>query len=231
MLTPRFWGCLVVVGLGSLVMPCTVLASSIGLSVGTGGVTAAYTVPVAERLQTRFHAAFFKLERDATAGDLDYQVTFKNHQAGVLLDLHPFAGSFRLSTGLMLSDFGLDLAASYADEDVVIGDNTYSGRLQLTGETTYNRVAPYAGLGWASAPGDSGLSFVADIGVIVIGEGNLDLDASGTVSKVGTSLQNIPVESFAEFQEDLERERQKAENDIRDFTFFPLINLGLSYAF
>jgi hypothetical protein len=231
MFTSRLCTWIGVAGLGGALLASPAEAANVGLTLGTSGLGADLTVPVAERIQTRFHLAFLKVDREATASDVDYDVTFKNHQAGVLLDYHPFAGGLRLSTGLMLSDFGLDLSADYADENVEIGDNTYEGELHLEGQTTFNRVTPYVGFGWASTPTETGLSFVADIGVIMIGEGNLDLEATGTVSQVGTALQDIPVETFAEFQEDLEKERQKAEDDIQDLTLFPVINLGLSYAF
>lgn len=213
------------------------LADNAGITVGTSGLAADWTVPVGQQLQTRVHLSYLKADVDEESDDVKYAIQFDNVQLGVLLDWHPLDGGFRVSGGLVTADFEFDMSAD-AQSDYKLGDDEtqYTGNLRLDGGLDFNRVAPYVGVGWGAAVGETGLSFVADIGVLLIGKPTLGLDASGTacegtgdVCNVG-SLQ-VDVAANAQFQRDLEEERIKAQKDLEDFSFYPVINLGMSYAY
>lgn len=207
-----------------------VFANNLAFTVGTDGASADWTMPVSQRLQTRLHFSYLKIDVDQTSKDIDYKVAFDNVMLGALLDWHPFSGGFRLSGGLLAGDFGIDMNAKGQDE-YEVGDNTYVGDLKLDGSLDFNRVAPYVGFGWGAAVGETGLSFVADIGVLMIGTPSLSLDAQGTVAKKDQPDITLDVDADAEFQQDLEKQRVKTEKDVKDFNLYPVINLGLSYAF
>ncbi len=210
------------------------MADNVAVTLGTGGLTADWTVPVASKLQTRLHFSYMKLDTDQESDDIDYTIEFDNVLLGVLLDWHPFNGGFRLSGGLAASDFGVDMEADSQDE-YDVGDNKYVGALSLDGSLDFNSVAPYLGFGWGASVGETGLSFAADIGVLLIGEPTLSLDASGTASQIDPDTGEVgitlDVAANAEFQQDLEKERVKAEEDLDSISFYPVINLGVSYAF
>lgn len=210
------------------------VADNVAVTVGTGGLTADWTLPVAQQLQTRLHLSYLKLDTDQESDQIEYTVEFDNVQLGVLLDWHPFSGGFRLSGGLVAADFGVDMKAD-SQERYDVGDSTYTGDLSLDGTLDFNRVAPFLGLGWGASVGETGLSFAADIGVLLIGEPTLSLDASGTASQIdpdtGEAGLTLDVDANAEFQRDLETERVKAEEDLDSISVYPVINLGLSYAF
>lgn len=211
------------------------LADSVGVTLGTGGLGAEWTMPVSERVQTRLNLSYMKLDADEESDGIEYAAEFDNVLLGALLDWHPFAGGFRLSTGMVLADFGIDLSAKTQDEPYEIGDNEYTGDLRLDGAVDFNNVAPYFGLGWGSSVGETGLSFVANLGVLLIGKPTVSLDASGSVSQIdpdtGVAGLTLPTDAFPEFQQDLQKERRNAEQDLEDFTFYPVLNLGMSFAF
>lgn len=210
------------------------VADNVAVTLGTGGLTADWTVPVASQLQTRLHFSYLKLDTDQESDDIDYTIEFDNVLLGVLLDWHPFNGGFRLTGGLAASDFGVDMAADSQDE-YDVGDNKYVGALSLDGSLEFNSVSPYIGFGWGAAIAETGLSFAADIGVLLIGEPTLSLDASGTASQLDPDTGEVgitlDVSANAEFQQDLEIERVKAQEDLDSISFYPVINLGVSYAF
>ncbi len=210
------------------------LADSVGVILGTGGVGAEWTMPVSERVQTRVALSYLKVDADEESDDIEYSAEFDNIALGVLLDWHPFAGGFRMSAGMALADFGIDLQANAQEEPYEIGDNEYTGDLQLDGAVDFNKVAPYFGIGWGASVGETGLSFVTNLGVLLIGKPTVSLDASGSVSQLdesGNPGQTLAVNAFPEFQQDLQKERNNAEQDLEDFSFYPVFNLGMSYAF
>lgn len=211
-------------------MSTPALADSVGVTVGTGGLGAEWTMPVSERLQTRINLSYMKLDADEESDGIEYSAEFDNVILGALLDWNPFSGGFRLSTGMALANFGFDLSANTQDEPYEIGDNEYTGDLRLDGSVDFNNVAPYFGLGWGASVGETGLSFVANLGVLLIGQPTVALDASGSVTQVESGL-TLPADAFPEFQQDLQKERRNAEKDLEDFSFYPVLNLGMSYAF
>lgn len=217
-----------------MLLAAPAVADNVAVTVGTGGLAADWTTPVSDSLQTRVHFSYLKLDTDQESDDIDYTIEFDNVLLGVLLDWHPFGGGFRLSGGLAASDFGVDMEAD-SQEEYEVGDNKYTGALQLDGNLDFNSVAPYLGFGWGASVKETGLSFSADIGVLLVGEPTLSLDASGTATKLdpvtGAPGLTLDVSANAEFQQDLEKERVQAEEDLDSFSFYPVINLGVSYAY
>ena len=84
----------------------------------------------------------------------------------------------------------------------------------------YPDFAPYAGVGYTSNRGGSGLSFVVDAGVMFQG-GSLV-----TLTSNGGGLSADPT-----FQADLDRERADIKRDVDNLRFFPVVKLGVAYRF
>jgi hypothetical protein len=207
-------------------------APAFNVTVGTTGVGIEWEQPLHPRLSVRAVASYAQLDRDDEGGDIDYSAELTAGGAAVLLDWHPFAGAFRVSGGLMASALGLELE-SKARGEYEIGDRTYSSSdLRLDGDVEYAPVAPYVGIGWGRRADASGWSMTAELGVLLVGDPSLTLDASGHVSAADINGGSaVDVGSSADFQQDLERERIELEDDIDDFSIYPVLNLGVSYAF
>ena len=211
--------------------PHTVLAeNAVNATVGTSGLGLEWSTPLHAKLRVRGLVSYATLERDETEEGIDYTIEFESANIGAILDWHPFAGTFRLSTGLISTSFGLDLESSTSQTDFDIGNSTYTGtNLKLVGDAEFNPVAPYLGFGWASSLARSGLYFSGDLGVMFIGEPKIALNASGQVSQGGGPA--FDVRSNPLFQADLEIERQQLEDELEDFSLWPILNFGIGYRF
>lgn len=181
------------------------------------GVEAGYRAT--DYFGVRTNANFFGLSRGTTIDSLRYDADLRLQSFGILADLHPFAGSFRLTGGLRINNNRGDLSATPAG-NVTIGNTSYSpadiGRLD--GRVEFNTVAPYAGLGWGTTLFSPNLYLGADIGVMFQGSPKVFLASSG-----GLATQ--------QFQSDLERERQSIQDKAKDYRFYPVISISIGYRF
>src|SRR5438093_93039 len=97
----------------------------VGVKAGTLGFGADLTGRINNWLSVRgsVNAANFSHTYDKT--DIRYDGDFRLGAAGVLLDVHPFGGNFRLTGGLMKNRNELRLRAT-PTSDVEIGGTTYT---------------------------------------------------------------------------------------------------------
>jgi len=204
--------------------------NAINTTVGTTGLGLEWASSLHPKLRVRGVLSYLTFERDETEEGIDYTIDFESNNLGAILDWHPFSGTFRLSAGLVSTNFGLDLESDSSQTSFEIGDNTYIGSLKLEGETDFNPIAPYAGFGWASNLSRSGLYFSAEVGVLFIGKPKISYDASGLVrDQSGGPV--FDVGANPQFQADLEAERQLLEDELEDFSMWPVLNLGIGYRF
>jgi hypothetical protein len=91
----------------------------------------------------------------------------------------------------------------------------------LSSSATFNALAPYAGVGWSSGTGKSGgLSFAFDIGILFQGSPSIEnYHATGSVA-------DDPA-----FQDDVDKEVAKLEDDLDSYKFYPVAALTLTYRF
>ncbi len=204
--------------LSGLLVAGTAAADGFGLGVkaGTLGLGVEGTFGLSQRVNLRVGVNDYSYSMDETASGIRYDAELDLSSGALLLDWHPFAGTFRLSAGLMHNKNALHLKATPTTNQT-IGGNTYTPAQigTLTGDVTFKKSAPYAGIGWgnAASPGRFGLSF--EIGALFQGKPDVTLRASsGLVSQV-----------------DLGAEEQQAEADLADFDVYPVISLGLSFRF
>ncbi len=81
-----------------------------------------------------------------------------------------------------------------------------------------NGAAPYFGLGFNNPIKKSGhhIGFFVDLGILYHGTPSVTLTSSRT---------------FAQLQSDIDKEVRSINEDIKKYTIFPVIQLGLSYHF
>lgn len=82
-----------------------------------------------------------------------------------------------------------------------------------------NEVAPYVGIGWGNKGTKEGWGFSLDVGAMYHGEVGID----ATLTETATSPATL--------EASVETERKKAEDDISSYSFYPVIMIGVSYAF
>jgi hypothetical protein len=178
-------------------------------------------VQITPGINARLGANVFNLDLDGTESDIEYDFGLDLLSCSALCDWHVFGGSFRITAGVILNDTNVDLTAKSATS-LTIGDETYTTDdiTSLTGQMTFNDIAPYVGFGWGSAFDNEGRwGIITDFGVAFVGSPEVALSASG------------PLSDNDIFLTELERERAQFEEDIKDFKFYPVISLSLFYRF
>ena len=132
-------------------------------------------------------------------------------------DFFPFESStFRITAGLMYNLNVVDATLTSA-QDIEVGGDVYTpealGILKAT--IDFNKIAPYIGLGFGNPTGgDSGFSFVFDVGTMYQGSSLVALEADGLLKPSATEEQENTI-----------------EDNLSWFQWYPVISLGLTYKF
>lgn len=188
----------------------------LGVKAGTLGLGVEGTFPISERVNVRAGVNNYSLSGNEDASGIHYDGKLDLQSGALLFDWHPFAGTFRLSAGLMYNKNTLHLTATpTSNQD--IGGTTYTPAQigTLTGDVTFKKSAPYAGLGWGNAARHGRFGFSFELGALFQGSPKVSLSASGgAVSQI-----------------DLNSEAQQAEADLDNFKIYPVIALGFSFRF
>jgi hypothetical protein len=98
-----------------------------------------------------------------------------------------------------------------------IGNRTYTGAEvgTITGTVDFASSAPYFGVGWGNATSGR-LGIALDLGLVFQGTPQVSLLTTGILSSDPTFVQ------------ELNREVQELEDEIKEFKYSPVISLGLS---
>ncbi len=159
---------------------------------------------------------------NTTKEQIDYDFNLHLQTAGVLLDLHPFAGSFRITAGYFNNKNDILAVALPQSGTYTINGNTYNTTQvsSLSGEISFKSGVPYVGFGWSTLGTTStGLGIEFDVGALLQGSPTVNLTATGSAT------------SNATFQSDLAAEQGKLQNDVNNFKAYPVVSLGLAYRF
>jgi hypothetical protein len=209
-----------------------VAARGLGVTAGTLGIGVQTTQTLHRKLDSRFSINTYSTSINNTEQGVDYQADVSLQTFSALLDWHPNAGTFYLSGGLVINNSNAKLKNDdLSSNSVEIGNKSYvSSDLAIRGDVTFQPLAPYIGLGWSAAPSkNNGFGFSFELGVMYTGSAKVDLSATGTATEVGGFSFNVG--NDPNFQESLAIEEQKLEKDVEDFTYYPVVSLGVSYAF
>lgn len=160
----------------------------------------------------------FHYKTSDSASDIDYDYKLELQSVSLLFHYHPFSGIFRFTGGVLYNNNELKLTGKpSAGSTYTINGVTYTAAQvgTLTGALTFNKTAPYLGIGWGNRPG-SRLGLSADLGVLYQGSPKLSLSATGTAAGLSS---------------DLEQERKSAEEDLGSFKWYPVLSLGVYFRF
>jgi hypothetical protein len=186
---------------------------------GIPGLMLGYSQPIGPLFGLRADYATVGTRKDRRTEDgIDYDSTLKLNRAALLADWFPFAGSFRLTTGLTANQYKLDMLATGAGGSITIGNNTYTttAQDQFRVQVKFPSSTPYLGFGWGHGNG-SGLRFAFDIGA-KIGKATVDYSLSGPLAQRVT-------------QADIDLELQQLRDGVGKVRAIPQITLGLGYSF
>jgi len=194
----------------------------VGVGAGTLGVKADITIGISSRFNARIGYNGYSFDGDGTESDVTYDYEINLLSFPLLLDWHPFKDDgFRISAGVLINQNEVNMGATLQDT-YDIGGTTYTASQigKLSGTMDFDTLAPYVGFGWGNAIGkNTGWSFACDFGVVYQGEPNIELKADGIMASNPIFIQN------------LERERQDLEKEVKDYKYYPLITFGITYKF
>ncbi len=155
--------------------------------------------------------------------EIPYDGSFQLSGIPVLLDWMPFHGTFRLTAGAFdnRTSFGIN-ATPAPGGTVTINGNVYPASAvgSFTGTVDYSRkVEPYLGIGWGNlAPKRAGFVYSVDLGVIFTGSPQVTLNASNPTNNPALAA-------------DVASAQASAQVDMNRATMWPLLQVGLGYAF
>ncbi|BAZ41477.1 hypothetical protein NIES4101_74430 [Calothrix sp. NIES-4101] len=158
--------------------------------------------------------------------EVTYDATLNLLNLSALVDYHPFKNSsFRVTSGLVFNDSNVEGKARIRDGVTFEYDgNRYTNKdiAAVKGKVSFpHNIAPYIGIGWGNAvkPGKR-WGFSANLGVILTGAPQVNLDAN----IINDSLRD-------QINRDLRVEKKELEDDLKGFSVFPVLSLGVSYQF
>jgi hypothetical protein len=211
-----------VVGLG-IAAPAG--AQSLAFKGGTSGVGAEVGLGLGSMFGVRANLLGGSISRDETDSGIRYDGKLKLSSGSLLFDVHPFAGTFRLTAGLTFNDNKVDATAQPAAGTIEINGVNYPaeqvGTLQAA--VRFEKTAPYLGLGWGTRPSaSSGLFFSVDLGAFL---------SKPTATLNGTCGPSLPAPACTQLQADIRAEQQQFQDEIKDFKAYPVLSVGLGYRF
>ncbi|MNR71549.1 hypothetical protein D3C71_21800 [compost metagenome] len=190
-------------------------AAEIYAHVGTEGLGLGVGYALDNYHGVRAEVSGFNLGRSFKAGELEYDADLKVRHLGLYYDFHPFGNTFRLSAGAIINS---DRAAVSSPEQTV----SYRGTSLLVpagamkAEVKMPRVMPYLGLGVGHGPA-KGWGFAADLGV--------------AFGKPSSSFSVSPQVQAYVPQSVIDEQRGEVERYVNKVKFFPVVKLGVTYAF
>jgi hypothetical protein len=188
--------------------------------VGTLGIG----VDVAKSLTPQFNGRlgfnFGNVGFNRTDSGIDYNSQLNLSSVQLFGDYYPInSSSFRITGGLVAQNNRFSVTGKPSGSGTYTIDGTQyaaSSVGTISGEYKYgNSIAPYVGIG-IGKPSNEGFGFNADLGVMFTGSPQVTLNASNPAFNNNTALNN---------------QARQTENDLRGFSVYPVLSIGLSYGF
>lgn len=206
-------------------LPGVAAAEGLALTgkVGTLGFGGELTGRVSDKINLRAGLNAYNWNYSTTENSIDYDARLRLQTASFIGDLYPIQDSiFRLSLGLFYNNNHLDMTAKpTAGATYNLNGTSYTSAQigTLTGKVTFNKTAPYIGVGWGNAfLKERGWSFSLDVGSLYQGKAKLKLE-SATCSANPTCADSLAAEQAS------------TESDLRHYRWWPVVSAGAAYRF
>jgi hypothetical protein len=189
---------------------------AVGIKAGTTGIGIEGIYTINEYFALRGHYSKYSDSFEESSDDIDFNLDADIGMAGLLVDVHPFGGFFRLSLGLMSN--GNEFSGLAIPTDTFeIGDGEYTPEEigELSASLTFKSTVPYVGFGWGKTTKE-GLGLNFEIGAMLQDTPQISL----------TTTSSVPG-----LQEDLIAEEEEFKESVKDFKFWPVVALGITYRF
>lgn len=201
--------------------------TGVSLKAGLNGVGFDVTKSVNEYIKVRAGYSQVKVNKDYDQDDVTYDGKLKIGGWDLLVDYHPWAGGMRVTGGVYGPQTKFDAKAKYTGAGTVtINDTVYnmSEVKDLNANVKWSGVKPYLGLGYDgfNSQKTGGLFFTADAGVIFAGAPSLSLNANCVTANSAVCTQ---------LDSDIQAQKARFKDDIKDAKWLPVIQVGVGYRF
>lgn len=200
----------------------------VGITAGTLGIGPEVSYRLSERLGVRGNATFLSISRDIDSDDITYDGKVKLQSGGVMLDVYPFGGGFRVSGGLRINgNKARGIASPNSGTSYTINGTTYSAADigTLRAETDIKNVAPALTLGYGGGL-SNGLIFGIEAGALFQGSVKIK-----PLTITGVCAGASPPPTCATLIADLDAERRSVNGDIDGYKVYPILQLSVGYRF
>jgi hypothetical protein len=187
-------------------------AGGAGVRIGTTGLGVDLGWEIAPTLGGRIGLSGGSYSTDVSTDDFNYDAKLKLGNLNLFLDWSPL-GPFRLTGGLIPNNNKIDVTGT---------SNTIPGFTVSGNVKPDHSVAPYLGIGYGNV-WTKGVNFYFDLGVMFMGSPKASLQANCGAA-TGTP-------ACAAAQSQAEAERQKLENELKNFKYYPVANIGITIGF
>jgi len=193
---------------------------AVGAKAGTLGAGVELTTNIVPMLLNgRLQLNGFKYNTTVTDTNVHYDAKLKLFSVGALADVYPFAGKFRLTAGAYYNGNKLDITGVPTAASYTFNGTTYTSAQAgtVTGTMDFNNFAPYAGIGWGDAVSSgSPIGFNVDLGVLYQGKPKTSITATGAAAGLAA---------------DIAAEQTRLDNSVKNFKFYPVASVGVSWNF
>ncbi len=191
--------------------------------IGTQGIGLDGVVRINDYLRLRGGGNYLTYSGNHEINDIDYEYDASIANGNTFVDYHPFASGFRITGGAFYGPDELEVTSNPITS-LTIGNASYTpseiGTMKAKVET--GDISPYAGIGYSDVFTANGANrhwfLEADLGVKFN-------DITSTASSTGT-LSNDPT-----FNADLQREKNKVQDEFDILEYYPILNIGVTYKF
>ena len=191
-----------------------------GVKAGTlGGGVELTTNIIPMLLNARIQANGFRYNTTVNNTSVNYDAKLKLFSVGALADFYPLAGKFRITAGAYYNGNRLTLTGVPTAASYTFNGTTYTAAQagSVTGTMDFNKLAPYAGIGWGDAVSSgSPIGFNIDFGVLYQGKPKTTITATGATAGMAT---------------DVAAEKARLDSEVKKYKFYPVASVGISYHF
>jgi hypothetical protein len=203
-----------------LISGLTAQAAGFGATakVGTTGLGADLTLGINDHLSLRGGISGFTYDDTVELDDAEVDGSIDMLIFPVLIDWHPAGTGFRISAGAVFNESEFSLSAD--DKVLTLSDIDFPVDT-LTGSIETDDLTYYFGIGYGNAAGKDGrVHFSCDFGIIYYGSPTVSATAASQVPGTQAALDIALADEIAELEE-----------EIKDYSFYPVISLGVAVRF
>jgi hypothetical protein len=204
---------------------------SVGVNLGSIGAEVDYTRMIMPEynLALRVGLGGFSYSGDYDDTDTHYDTDLSQFNLGATLEYHPFASGFYIGAGIYYQNPNYEMEATPSGGEYEFNGNTYPAELVGSVNGTVediNKVVPYIGIGYDASLFDSGnLFFTFKAGAWYQDSPTVSLTAHDC------ALDDIRAGSCDQLRYDLDQEEDDINEDIKDYQWWPVVQIGISYRF